>query len=97
MQQDKNFTVRLKAAIDKRLVESSMVSTSPSLSIDEYSSDEKKALNKFMESLGEITLDYLQGESKTTTPFIDSNCDCKNRRRLMEEFECTECGKLHMA
>lgn len=63
MKQDKNFTVRLKAAIDKRLMESG-VTSSVTLSIDEYSTEKQKALYKFMESLGEITLDYLQGASK---------------------------------
>lgn len=61
--QDKNFTVRLKAAIEKKLKEAGVIEHMI-FAPDEYSSKEDFALWKFMQSLDSITVNYLQGEEK---------------------------------
>ena len=60
MQQNKNFTVRLKAAIEKRMREAGVIDHMI-FPPHKYSSKEDKALWAFMESLETVTLDYLRG------------------------------------
>lgn len=64
IRQDKNFTVRLKAAIDKRMSKLGIWDSVLHLlkSYDDY----KEHQTKFFESLEDITLESLQGESPTT-------------------------------
>lgn len=61
--QDKNFTVRLKAAIDKRMKESGVIDRM--LEGSDHHEDFKDVFDRFMESLDDVTVNYLQGETRT--------------------------------
>jgi hypothetical protein len=63
MQQDKNFTVRLKAAIEKRMREAGVIEFGI-MPPTQYDSRKKQKLWAFMQSLETITLSQLQGETK---------------------------------
>jgi hypothetical protein len=63
MKQDKNFTVRLKAAVENRMKEAGVIKYGIHPA-EEYSSIKDKALWTFMESLETITLNDLQGNPK---------------------------------
>lgn len=60
IKQDKNFTIRLKAAIEQRLRATGVIDHMI-LQPHEHSSREKKQLWAFIESLETITLESLQG------------------------------------
>lgn len=64
MKQDKNFTIRLKASIERKLKETG-IKKHGIWPPDEFDKPdgEKAKWWKFMESLNDITLEQLQGES----------------------------------
>lgn len=67
MQQDKNFHIRLRAAVEKRLKEHGLISkygVKPTHDKDQAYTDKQMREWAFIESLDEITLDYLQGNKK---------------------------------
>lgn len=61
MTQDKNFHIRLRAAVDKRLREYGVIDFSP-MPPDVPGTSKYHKVWAFIESLDEITLEYLQGE-----------------------------------
>lgn len=62
MTQDKNFTVRLKAAVLKRMKETGVIDMM--LNGSKHYKEYEKLERRFFESLNDIELAYLQGEKK---------------------------------
>lgn len=61
IKQDKNFTVRLKATIERKLKQAGVIQFGL-FPVEEWDSKEKKQLWNFIESLNDVTLEDLQGE-----------------------------------
>lgn len=61
MKQDKNFDVRLRAAVDKRLTESGL----KKMALNGSNGLFQKAYHDFLDAVGKIELDYLQGIKKS--------------------------------
>lgn len=67
MEQDKNFHIRLRAAVEKRLKAHGIISKygiMPTHDKDVAYTDKQKREWAFIESLDEITLEFLQGHKK---------------------------------
>lgn len=66
--QDKNFHIRLRAAVEKRLKQHGIIDHSimPTHDIDQAYTKKQRNEWAFIESLDEITLEFLQGQEKPT-------------------------------
>jgi hypothetical protein len=76
MNQDKNFSIRLKAAIDKRMSETGVLDLAIKGAKDyQYFSD---IIDSFFASIDNISIEYLQGINPDNS---HSQIECKQEKR----------------